>query len=125
MYNSVVICKDTKKKSRRRICAPPPSLRKMSGRWGEAIRRTTGGKNVREEIVSPLEVAADLMDAVESLTEARRAVRRQMNSPLTPEEEMPVLKEIEIHIWDLERFATSTACEMVDEGMWKKEEDEK
>ena len=99
----------------------PEDVRKV----GEEIRRTTEGKNVRYEIVSPLEVAADLMDAVESLTEARRAVRRQMNSPLTPEGEMPVLKEIEIHIWDLERFATSTACEMGDEGMWKKEEDGK
>lgn len=98
----------------------PEDIRKM----GEKLTKK-GGKNVREEIVSPFEVAAELLVAVESLTEARRAVRRQMNSPLTPEEEMPVLKEIETHIWDLERFATSTACEMVDEGMWKKEEDEK
>lgn len=99
----------------------PEDVRKM----GEAIQRTTGGKNVREEIVSPFEVAAELMEAVESLTEARRAVRRQINSPLTPEEKMRELEKIEIHIWDLERFVTSTACEMVDEGMWKKEEDEK
>ena len=98
----------------------PEDIRKM----GEKLTKK-GGKNVRDEIVSPFEVAAEMLVAVESLTEARRAVRRQMESPLTKKEKLCELENIEDHIWNLERFVTSTACEMVDEGMWKKEEDEK
>lgn len=89
----------------------PEDVRKV----GESIRRTKGGKNVREEeIISPFDIARDLREAADHMIIARRCVRRQINCPLTRKDDVEMLERLEDEIKELTQYITLQVTTMVD-----------